>query len=121
MLDGELGAVTWIAGSVKPSVADVALCSYIDRAPEENVDLSPYTNVRTLCGRLPSCPDRSWRGRHYRRGRAVGAARHAHADGRRAFVDFAAPRLRSQFARLTRDASDRDTAIQSQRGRVSAE
>lgn len=39
----------------------------------------------------------------------------------RAFVDFAVPRLRSQFARLALDRSDLGTATRSQCGRVSAE
>src|SRR5271166_4681059 len=36
---------------------------------------------RALCGRLPSGPDRSRRGRHNGRRRAVGAARHPYLDG----------------------------------------
>jgi DNA-binding transcriptional LysR family regulator len=39
----------------------------------------------------------------------------------RAFVDFAVPRLRRDFARLAEDASDRTATIQSPHGRVSAE
>jgi DNA-binding transcriptional LysR family regulator len=39
----------------------------------------------------------------------------------RAFVDFAVPRLRSDFARLAKDAGARPTATQPERGRVSAE
>ena len=35
----------WIAGTPAPSIADVALYSYIKAAPEGNVDISPYPNV----------------------------------------------------------------------------
>ena len=38
----------------------------------------------------------------------------------RAFVDFAVPRLRSQFARLAKDVGDPEAVSRSQRGRVSA-
>ncbi len=39
----------------------------------------------------------------------------------RAFVDFAAPRLKTYFARLSSDASRNADAIRSPRGRMSAE
>jgi DNA-binding transcriptional LysR family regulator len=39
----------------------------------------------------------------------------------RAFVDFAVPRLRSHFARLSKDASDRGTVTRARGGRLSAE
>lgn len=56
VLDAELGDVTWIAGTAKPSVADVALYSYIDRAPEGNVDLAAYANVKAWLRRVEALP-----------------------------------------------------------------
>jgi len=57
VLDQELGELAWIAGTSKPSIADVALYSYIDRAPEGNVDLSPYGNVKAWLRRVEALPD----------------------------------------------------------------
>jgi glutathione S-transferase len=56
VLDKELDGVTWIAGTSKPSIADVALYSYIDRAPEGNVDTSSYTNVQAWLRRIEALP-----------------------------------------------------------------
>jgi len=56
VLDEELGTVRWIAGTAKPSIADIALYSYVDRAPEGNVDLSPYGNVREWLRRVEALP-----------------------------------------------------------------
>ena len=56
VLNEELGGVTWIAGTPKPSVADIAIYSYVDRAPEGNVDLSPYPNVNTWLRRVEALP-----------------------------------------------------------------
>lgn len=36
---------TWIAGTQEPTIADVALYSYVARAPEGNVDLSEYKAI----------------------------------------------------------------------------
>jgi len=52
VMEKELGDATWIAGTSKPSVADVAFYSYIDRAPEGNVDLSSYPSVRAWLRRV---------------------------------------------------------------------
>ena len=46
----------WIAGTEEPTIADVALYSYIDRAPEGNVDLSPYAAVKAWLGRVEALP-----------------------------------------------------------------
>lgn len=35
----------WIAGGDEPTIADVALYSYVERAPEGNVDLSGYPRI----------------------------------------------------------------------------
>jgi len=52
VLDAELGEVAWIAGTAKPSIADIALYSYIERAPEGNVDLAGYSNVNAWLRRV---------------------------------------------------------------------
>jgi len=52
VLDAQLGEVTWIAGTAKPSIADLALHSYDDRAPEGNIDLTSYANVRAWLRRV---------------------------------------------------------------------
>ena len=44
VLDEELNGRQWIATD-RPTVADVALYSYVDRAPEGNVDTNVDTNV----------------------------------------------------------------------------
>jgi glutathione S-transferase len=44
VLDEELAQRDWIAGA-EPTIADIALYSYVERAPEGNVDRSPYANV----------------------------------------------------------------------------
>jgi len=56
VLDGELAEATWIAATPKPSIADVALYSYVDRAPEGNVDLAPYPHVRAWLRRVEALP-----------------------------------------------------------------
>mgnify|MGYP002378156597 CR=1 FL=1 len=52
VMDDELRNKDWIAGTVEPSIADVALYSYIDRAPEGNVDLAAYGHVRSWLRRV---------------------------------------------------------------------
>ncbi|GAB2844657.1 glutathione S-transferase [Pseudoduganella ginsengisoli] len=58
LIDGELAARHWIAGldTDKPTIADIALYSYIARAPEGNVDLSEYGNVRAWLARVEALP-----------------------------------------------------------------
>lgn len=56
VLNEELGDVTWIAGTPKPSVADIALYSYVDRAPEGNVDVSRYSNMGAWLRRVEALP-----------------------------------------------------------------
>ncbi len=53
LIDAELHDRQWIA-SDRPTIADVALYSYIARAPEGNVDLSAYGNVRAWLARIES-------------------------------------------------------------------
>ena len=55
VLDAELAGRSWIAAS-QPTIADVALYSYIASAPEGNVDLATYRNVQAWLGRMESLP-----------------------------------------------------------------
>lgn len=55
VIDEELAGRTWIAAN-NPTIADVALYSYIARAPEGNVDLSAYSNVNAWLGRIEALP-----------------------------------------------------------------
>jgi glutathione S-transferase len=55
VIEDELANRPWIAAP-QPTIADVALYSYIARAPEGNVDLSPYRNVEAWLGRLEALP-----------------------------------------------------------------
>jgi len=55
LVDGSLAGKEWIAAS-HPTIADVALYSYIARAPEGNVDLAPYANVGGWLARVEALP-----------------------------------------------------------------
>jgi len=54
-IEGELDGKSWIAAA-HPTIADVALYSYVARAPEGNVDLSSYANVRAWLRRIEGLP-----------------------------------------------------------------
>jgi glutathione S-transferase len=57
LIDAELDGRSWIADTgAAPTIADVALYSYIARAPEGNVDLSGYPNVRAWLARVEALP-----------------------------------------------------------------
>ncbi len=55
IIEDELSGRTWIAAH-HPTIADLALYGYIARAPEGNVDLSPYPNVREWLSRIEALP-----------------------------------------------------------------
>ncbi|NPT37095.1 glutathione S-transferase family protein [Paraburkholderia xenovorans] len=55
VIDQELAGREFIVGA-HPSIADVALYSYIARAPEGNVDLSGYPNVNDWLRRIEALP-----------------------------------------------------------------
>ncbi|MEZ5833349.1 MAG: glutathione S-transferase [Dongiaceae bacterium] len=55
LIDDELVERGWIAAD-HPTIADVALYSYVARAPEGNVDLSGYRNVNAWLRRIESLP-----------------------------------------------------------------
>lgn len=52
VIESEFDERDFIIGSKKPTIADVALYSYIARAPEGNVDLSAYRNVEAWLRRI---------------------------------------------------------------------
>ena len=54
-IEAELAARPWLAAD-RPTIADVALYSYIVAAPEGNVDLAPYPAIRAWLGRIEALP-----------------------------------------------------------------
>lgn len=54
-IEAALEGRQWIAAG-HPTIADVALYSYIDRAPEGNVDRSAYANVNAWLRRIEALP-----------------------------------------------------------------
>jgi len=54
-IEAALDSRQWIAAS-HPTIADVALYSYIARAPEGNVDRSAYTNISAWLKRVEELP-----------------------------------------------------------------
>lgn len=55
LVDAHLAERSWLVGD-RATVADVALYSYVARAPEGNVDLARYTNVNALLRRIEALP-----------------------------------------------------------------
>lgn len=55
LIDAELEGRDWIAAD-RPTIADIALYSYIASAPEGNVDLSAYANVNGWLARIEALP-----------------------------------------------------------------
>ena len=55
LIDAELADRTWIAAA-RPTIADVALYSYVSAAPEGNVDLDGYAHVRSWLARVEALP-----------------------------------------------------------------
>jgi glutathione S-transferase len=58
VIDAELQQREWIADidASHPTIADIALYSYISSAPEGNVDLSAYANVNAWLRRVEALP-----------------------------------------------------------------
>ncbi|UKJ76576.1 glutathione S-transferase family protein [Azospirillum brasilense] len=54
-LDSHLSGRDWLVG-VQPTIADVAIYSYVARAPEGNVDLSGYPAVNAFLRRIEGLP-----------------------------------------------------------------
>jgi len=55
VIDAELAKAPFLTGS-QPTIADVANYSYIAHAPEGNVSLEPYANVRSWLARIEALP-----------------------------------------------------------------
>ncbi|MBB1598826.1 glutathione S-transferase family protein [Variovorax sp. UMC13] len=55
LIEAQLSSQAFIAAE-QPTIADVALYSYIARAPEGNVDLSDYPQVRGWLARIEALP-----------------------------------------------------------------
>ncbi len=47
---------TWLASTDHPTIADVSWFSYVDSAPEGNVDLAAYPRIRALLQRVRELP-----------------------------------------------------------------
>lgn len=56
VMEETLANRAWIAGTQQPTLADLALYSYVARAPEGNIDLSAYPNVRAWLGHVEQLP-----------------------------------------------------------------
>lgn len=54
-LEAHLDGRDWLVGE-RPTIADVALYSYLARAPEGNVDLSGYAKVNAFLRRIEALP-----------------------------------------------------------------
>ncbi|TWA69863.1 glutathione S-transferase [Azospirillum brasilense] len=54
-LDSHLSGRDWLVG-IQPTIADVAIYSYVARAPEGNVDLSGYPAVNAFLRRVEALP-----------------------------------------------------------------
>ncbi|MFJ1299095.1 glutathione S-transferase family protein [Pseudomonadota bacterium AL_CKDN230030165-1A_HGKHYDSX7] len=54
-LESHLAGRAWLVGDA-PTIADVAIYSYVARAPEGNVDISGYPQVNALLRRIEALP-----------------------------------------------------------------
>jgi glutathione S-transferase len=54
-LEAHLEGTDWLAGA-EPTIADVAIYSYVARAPEGNVDLAAYPKVNAFLRRVEALP-----------------------------------------------------------------
>ncbi|WP_397473955.1 glutathione S-transferase family protein [Pusillimonas sp.] len=56
VMERSLEGKRWIAGTEEASIADVALYSYVARAPEGNVDLGAYPKVQAWLSQVEQLP-----------------------------------------------------------------
>lgn len=56
VMEQTLAGQRWIAATAEPSIADIALYSYVARAPEGNVDLSGYSRVQVWLRHIEALP-----------------------------------------------------------------
>jgi glutathione S-transferase len=52
VMEAELAKQTWLAGTERPTIADIAVYSYTAHAPEGGVPLDPYPAIRAWLGRI---------------------------------------------------------------------
>jgi len=55
-IESVLGGADWIAATAQPSIADVALYSYVAHAPEGAVSLEPFPAIRGWLARIEALP-----------------------------------------------------------------
>jgi glutathione S-transferase len=55
LLEAHLAGREWLVGE-RPTIADIALYSYVARAPEGNIDLSTYSRVNAFLRRIEALP-----------------------------------------------------------------
>ena len=55
VMEVELASAAFLVGGT-PTLADIALYSYVARAPEGNISLEPYPNVRAWLARIEALP-----------------------------------------------------------------
>ena len=55
LVEADLAGRDWLAAA-HPTIADVALYSYVAAAPEGNVDLAPYPAIRAWLARIEALP-----------------------------------------------------------------
>lgn len=56
VMEQTLAGQRWLVNTEKPTIADIALYSYIARAPEGNVDLSGYPHVQGWLRQVENLP-----------------------------------------------------------------
>ena len=56
VIEKTLAANRWIAGTDEPTIADIALFTYIERSPEGNVDLSGYPHINAWLRQIEALP-----------------------------------------------------------------
>lgn len=56
VMDQMLSERDWIAGTAQPTIADIALFSYVERAPEGNIALAPFVHVLAWIKRVEALP-----------------------------------------------------------------
>ena len=55
VIDHELADIAYLVGT-EPTIADVAVYSYVAHAPEGNVSLDEYANIRAWLARIEALP-----------------------------------------------------------------
>lgn len=55
LIDGQLSKTAFMCGA-RPTIADIALYSYVARAPEGNVELTDYTSISRWLADIESLP-----------------------------------------------------------------